>query len=201
MSAKTQPKQHDPWNQKNTLESLGDLGSSIAKNTASTFGDIGGGIFDQLFGGYQEENPQKKEQQQPEKKAHSPNLRKSEFVNLYNFQKEQEVRMIKELIDQIRQEIKMIKRSNAAMMSEVKDIEKIALEGTPDKPGIYHIRFLEIVLSMLRALRAKIGESSTWMQAMQSKKKKRGSAFAARSKKQGTQYSMSQELSNSRSVQ
>jgi len=36
---------------------------------------------------------------------------------------------------------------------------------------------------------------------MVSKKKKRGSLFAVRSKKAGTQYSMSQELSNARSVQ
>ena len=47
----------------------------------------------------------------------------------------------------------------------------------------------------------KTGESRTWMQALMSKKAKRGSAFAARSKKQGTAYSMSQELSNSRNVQ
>jgi len=39
------------------------------------------------------------------------------------------------------------------------------------------------------------------MQALMSKKQKRGSAFGSRSKKQGTAYSMSQELSNSRSVQ
>ncbi|MCX6732754.1 MAG: DUF5660 domain-containing protein, partial [Candidatus Roizmanbacteria bacterium] len=64
-----------------------------------------------------------------------------------------------------------------------------------------HVKFLEIVLQILRSVRAKVGESSTWMQALMSKKKKRGSLFASRSKKQGTAYSMSQELSNSRSIQ
>ncbi|MFN3393664.1 MAG: DUF5660 family protein, partial [Candidatus Thermochlorobacter sp.] len=34
--------------------------------------------------------------------------------------------------------------------------------------------FLEVVLNILRALRAKVGESKTWLQAMMSKKKKRG---------------------------
>jgi hypothetical protein len=71
----------------------------------------------------------------------------------------------------------------------------------PEKPGIYHVRFLEIIVNVLRALRAKINESSTWMQALTSKKKKRGSLFAVRAKKKGTQYSLSQELSSARSVQ
>ena len=36
---------------KNPLESLRDLGTSTAKNTASAFGKIGGGMLDQFFGG------------------------------------------------------------------------------------------------------------------------------------------------------
>ena len=32
----------------------------------------------------------------------------------------------------------------------VKDIEKIAIDSLPEKPGIYHIRFLEIVLRTLQ---------------------------------------------------
>jgi tRNA(Ser,Leu) C12 N-acetylase TAN1 len=36
---------------------------------------------------------------------------------------------------------------------------------------------------------------------MQSKKAKRGSAFAVNTKKKGTQYSQSQELSSARNVQ
>ena len=108
---------------------------------------------------------------------------------------------IGELTEQIKQEIVMLKRSESALAAEVKDIEKITLQSLPDKPGIYHVRFLEIVLSMLRVLRQKIGESGTWFAAMISKKKKRGSAFAVISKKKGTQYSMSQELQASRAVQ
>lgn len=199
MQSKTLVKKNPVYTQKNTLETLGELGYSTAKKAASVATDIGGGIFEQLFGGYSPEDPQKSEYNKPPELT--PKLRKSEFVHLYSFQKEQELRTIKELINQIREEIKLIKKSDAALLSEVKDIEKIVAEGTPEKPGIYHIRFLEIVLNMLRALRAKIGESRTWMQALKSKKKKRGSLFAARSKKQGTQYSLSQELSSARSVQ
>ena len=101
----------------------------------------------------------------------------------------------------IKREIDFLKKDNSGLMNEVKDVEKLTLNSLPEKPGIYHIRFLEIVLNLVRHLRAKVGESRTWMEALVSKKKKRGSLFAARSKKSGTQYSLSQELQNARSVQ
>ena len=39
------------YTEKNPLESLRDLGTSTAKNTADAFGKIGGGMLDQFFGG------------------------------------------------------------------------------------------------------------------------------------------------------
>ena len=101
----------------------------------------------------------------------------------------------------IRKEIGFLKKENSALASEVKDVEKLTVSELPEKPGIYHVRFLEIVLNVIKHLRAKVGESKTWLEALVSKKKKRGSLFAARSKKQGTQYSLSQELTSARSVQ
>jgi hypothetical protein len=101
----------------------------------------------------------------------------------------------------IDQEIEAIKRANSALAAEVKDIEKLTITSANEKPGIYHIRFLELMLSFLQSLRSKISYSSTWLQAMQSKKKKRGSLFASLSKKRGTQYSMSEEIKMTRSVQ
>ena len=201
MQSHNSVKKQQNYTNHNTLETLSDFGSDTVQNSMNAFGDIGSGIFDQLFGGFDEE-PQNFEKYQPKKETKkSPKLNKAEFINLYNFSKDQEIRMIKELIAQIKEEIKYIKRADKALLNEVKDIEKISMQEMPEKPGIYHIKFLEVVLGILRSLRAKVGESGTWMQALMSKKKKRGSAFAVRSKKQGTQYSLSQELSNSRSVQ
>jgi hypothetical protein len=71
----------------------------------------------------------------------------------------------------------------------------------PEKLGVYHVRFLEIILKILQSIKLKINESGTWLEAMRSKRAKRGSAFMANSKKKGTQYSMSQELTLTRSVQ
>lgn len=195
--------QNDPV--KNPLESLRELGTSTAKNTANAFGKIGGGMLDQFFGG---QNDDEESNLSPEfnfkKEANKGKSGKQE-VKIFNYQEYYETtlikRQIKELTEAIKKEIDMIKKADASLINDVKDVENLTINGLPEKPGVYHIRFLELVLSILRTLRAKVGESKTWLQALMTKKKKRGSAFASRSKKQGTQYSMSQELSNSRSVQ
>ena len=101
----------------------------------------------------------------------------------------------------IRQEVELIKKSNRSLLQDVSDVQKLTVEQLPQKPGIYHIRFLEIILNILRHLKEKIGESKTWLNALLTRKKKRGSLFLARSKKMGTQYSLSHELQVSRAIQ
>lgn len=173
-------------NVKDTLEALRDSGS--AKH----------GVFDQFFGeeGFREYGYPREKEQAPKPKQ--------EF-KLFNYQEyyERELikKQIKELTEQIKKEIELIKKTNASLLNQVSDVEKLTVESRPEKPGIYHVRFLELVLSLLRAVAAKIGESKTWLAALISKKKKRGSLFLVRSKKQGTQYSLSQELQSARSVQ
>lgn len=188
---------------KNPLESLRDLGTNTAKSTADAFGKIGGGMLDQFFGGSEDDeddkyNPEsfKKEVQKNQKKQENKVFNYNEYYEDTLVKKQ-----IKELTEQIKKEIEALKRADSSLINEVRDIEKLAINDLPEKPGIYHIRFLEIVLNILRVLRAKVGESRTWLQALMSKKKKRGSLFAVRSKKSGTQYSLSQELQSSRSVQ
>ncbi|MCL4364153.1 DUF5660 domain-containing protein [Patescibacteria group bacterium] len=187
---------------KNPLETLRDLGTNTAKQTADAFSGIGGGMLDQFFGNDDESdsefmpNLNNQEAKKPEKK---------QAAKVFNYQEYYEntlvKRQIKELTEQIKKEIEAIKHADASLVKEVRDIEKLTINELPEKPGVYHVRFLELVLSILRVLRAKVGESKTWLQALVSRKKKRGSLFAARSKKQGTQYSMSQELQSARSVQ
>jgi len=108
---------------------------------------------------------------------------------------------IQQLVEQIRQEVKTIKAHSEGLNAEVEQIEKVTHQSLPDKIGVYHVRYLEIILSFLQGLKAKVGEARTWLSAMQSKKTKRGSAFAVQSKKKGTQFSQSQELSTARNVQ
>jgi len=193
----------------NTLEILKDFGSSTVQNTADSLKNVGTGILDQFFGNVDDDHDDEDIEQFEEVKknvetAKTPSRSKKE-ANIFNYNEYHESVLVKkeigQLVEQIRQEIAYLKKADSSLLSEVKDIENISINSLPEKPGVYHIRFLEIVLRVLRHMREKIGESRTWMQTLISKKKKRGSLFAVRSKKAGTQYSMSQELSNSRSVQ
>ncbi len=184
----------------NPVESIRDFG----KSTANEFKKIGSGMFDQFFGSYDQDDSFESPYGWNKESKPAQSKQKQEF-KLFNYteyyEKELVKRQIKELTEQIKKEIELLKKADVSFLHEVKDIENLSINALPEKPGIYHIRFLEIVLSILRTLRAKIGESRTWLQALVSKKKKRGSLFLVRSKKQGTQYSLSQELSSARSVQ
>lgn len=186
---------------KNPLEALHNVGSDIVAETASSIRDIGTGVFDQLLGvdkSPSHSTSEKAHHNSDEKPRRSGNR---ELKTVWTFQQEQETRTIRSLIEQLKQEVKLIKQADQSLMSEIKDIENLTVDSLPSKPGIYHIRFLELLISILKTLRAKINESRTWLMAFQSKKKKRGSAFSTMSKKKGTQFSLSQELSNARSVQ
>lgn len=152
----------------------------------------------QFFGNYETNYRQEKRQ---EEKRDSISLKAKQEVRLFNYQEELVKKQIKELTELIKKEIELIKKANVTLLAEVSDISKITVESLPEKPGIYHVRFLELVLKILQALRAKVSESKTWLQALISRKKKRGSLFLFRSKKHGTQYSLSQELQTARSVQ
>ncbi len=185
----------------NPLESLRELSSSMGKSTVDALQTMGSGMIDQLMGVTHPE--EEKTEDRIQKTEDKKKLQKE--ANLFNFTSHHENVIVKDqiknLLEQIKQEIHHIQKADASLMNDVRDIEKFTMDTLSEKPGIYHVKFLEIVLRILQSVRMKVGESRTWMQALVSKKKKRGSAFAARSKKQGTAYSMSQELSNSRSVQ
>lgn len=190
----------------NPVETLREISASMGKSTIDSLQTMGSGMLDQLLG-INQPSPESAEEQQ---KKQIEELQKEKKVlkkeaNLFNYQSHHEnvtVRQeIKHLLEQIRQEVQYIKKADASLMNDVRDIEKFTMDTLSEKPGIYHVKFLEIVLRILQSIRMKVGESKTWMSALMSKKKKRGSLFASRSKKQGTAYSMSQELSNSRSVQ
>jgi len=201
--ASNRTKKSTVLNDTNPIEAIKDVGTSTVKNTASNMKKIGSGIFDQFFGNYDSSfDSENMGFPKNEQKAQAPSRREFSLFNYQEYyEKELVKKQIKELTEQIKKEIELLKKADSSLLHEVKDIQKLSLESLPDKPGIYHIRFLEIVLSILRTLRAKIGESRTWLTAMMTKKKKRGSLFLAISKKKGTQYSLSQELQTARSVQ
>lgn len=179
MTQKTNQNKKSTFKQKNPLESL----------------------LEPVFGSYADRDYQEHDRSS-EQTAEKPQRRKETVFNFReHYERENVQRHIQELMQQIKQEIEAAKKAGSDLAQEIKEVEKMTVETLPSTPGVYHVRFLEIVLALVRTVRLKMGESKTWLEAMMSKKKKRGSLFAVRSKKMGTQYSLSQELQSARSVQ
>lgn len=108
---------------------------------------------------------------------------------------------IDEIHEMLRKEIEKYEKAQHTMNENLEQIKKmLLLEQQQAKKGIYHVTNAEVLVMMFRAFLANINESNTWLEALISRKKKRGSLFATRTKKQGTQYSMSQELTLARST-
>lgn len=202
-----QQKKQATYTNQNPVETLKNFGGNVTKKTTDEFKKIGSNIFDQFFGNTNSTPNVEGQMEQfginREEKKQSFNQRKEFSIFNYQHYYESEIvkREMKQLSEQITKEIQLIKKAEASLLQEAAGIQKATLESLPDKPGIYHIRFFELLLSLLRSIRAKIGESKTWMQAMITKRKKRGSLFVALTKKKGTMYSLSQELQSARSIQ
>ena len=125
--------------------------------------------------------------------------RKAEFDSLIERASHKEQQEIEQAKATIKHEIKKLESMNMQMNEKLSVLQKVALESGSQK-GVYYVRFMELMVELLRTLAAQVGESNTWLDAMITKKKKRGSLFAAQSKSHGTQYSMSQEHSIARST-
>ncbi len=108
---------------------------------------------------------------------------------------------IHEVIEQIRVQVDQVKKMNKDMINKIKDIENETINAKEDKASSYDLNVFKLFSSMLELYMKDLSKASNWMDTFVSKKAKRGSAFATRSKKAGTSYSMSQELQSSRSIQ
>lgn len=141
---------------------------------------------------------QKQEKRRPANAEYTTIFDRTTHIETYD--KQDRIKELQTVISEIQVEIAAIKTQGSEISAEVAEIEKAAMESIPDKVGVYHVRYFEHILRFLKNIRTKVGEARTWLMAMQSKKAKRGSAFVQRSKKKGTQYSLSQELQTARNV-
>lgn len=179
---------------KNPIEAVKKTGPNNSKNAIQEIGGIFSGAFDQLTNNTRKEDFIRKERFEKEE---SRKVERKKTIFDYTVYHEESVvqQEIKRLMLSIKKEIENIKSKSNSLDAEIREIERLSLENLPSgKEGIYHVRFLEIVLRILKTLSLKLGESKTWLAAMISRKKKRGSLFLHLTKKKGTQYSLSQEL-------
>lgn len=85
-------------------------------------------------------------------------------------------------------EIKKLSESSAELKDQV---EVITLESTADNPGVYHVNFLEEMLSFIHDLRLNVEDSLAWFSALRSKKAAR--QYGSMAKKHGTSFTLSNE--------
>ncbi len=180
-------------------DTLSSFSTDTLRKSGQAFTEIGKGMFEQLMG----LSEQAEKQQKMEKKQETELPKKLERRSLFNFTEMMERRQIQEiqtLLKQVRQEVDAIKSADAAMMNEVKDIDNMTLLSLSERPGIYHVRILEVFVKLLRSIRVKISESSMWLRVARGKQSG-GNLFKARSSKMGGNYANSAEHSIARSTQ
>lgn len=196
-----------------------DAAYNTARAVGNTLSNVATGFINEATGFTQ---PQSNEQYVPQ----SPDRGGVRIPTYAEFQKEQEAKQsqffmeqqraaeavarkrmdedrkhIDEIHEMLRKEIEKYEKAQHTMNENLEQIKKmLLLEQQQAKKGIYHVTNAEVLVMMFRAFLANINESNTWLEALISRKKKRGSLFATRTKKQGTQYSMSQELTLARST-
>lgn len=189
-----------PLFKRNTAEIISDVGTAAVDKTVKTAMDVTTGMLDQFFGNADKKPSFEPRPYQNEQRPTAPERKKA---NVFSFSEYRESEMVPKQIEHLQGQIlRDAKVLEKAAPTTSKEAQKLVLQiSTPEKSGVYLIRLLEGVMNLLRAMRIDTSRSGNWSEAMQSKKKKRGSAFAVRSKSQGTQYSQSQELTNARSIQ
>lgn len=100
----------------------------------------------------------------------------------------QENRGLQMQIEQVLEEIK--KLANTTQELEI-EYREVIVEQRIEKPGKYHVRFFEWMLSAIRTARMRVEESSSWLSMFASKKKKR--EYWNMFKKHGTTFGLSNE--------
>ena len=78
------------------------------------------------------------------------------------------------------------------MRNHKAQITKIKVEQLPKKSGIYHIRFFEWLLGVVKQLRMKVEEGRAWLATFTNRKKKK-MGYWNMYKKHGTTFGLSHE--------
>lgn len=177
---------------KEVKDSFESIGNDFVDNTKSALKSSIGDFNSQLFGSqetsFNQENPWQKSQVE---KKEPKRIRRTEIVFNY-LERQEQSRLNQELsqmMKEVKKEIELLKLQDKALIN---DVSKLAITELPKNAGIYHLRFLEFVIKLLRSIRQKISEGRMWLQTTFEKKKQK--KFWKMAKSKGTKFSMSKEL-------
>ncbi len=92
------------------------------------------------------------------------------------------------ILAKLKEQITVLEKSEKGLVSE---ISKVKVEQMPAKTGIYYLRFLEWLITVVRELRMKVEDGKAWLHTFNQKKKKVG--YWKMYKKHGTTFGLSHE--------
>lgn len=180
------------------FEQVKDLATSTVKSTVTEAGKIASGVPGGILKGpstYSEAGVNPNISQSPENyPQRQENLipKHAPEIMLFNrFEREEEVRVereIKILMNEIKREVVLLEKRQKMFIAEA---SKLTMQAMPEKIGIYHVRFFEWILALLRDLHKKVSESATWFSHLQTKRQKKG--FWGMAKKHGASFTLSGE--------
>ncbi len=92
------------------------------------------------------------------------------------------------ILSKLKEQIVLLEKSQKNLAVEV---TKVKVDQLPKKSGIYYIRFLEWLITVVRQLRMKVEDGRAWLSTFTTRKKKRG--YWKMYKKHGTTFGLSHE--------
>ncbi len=132
---------------------------------------------------------EKKSEEKEEKREIDPGIEYSrEIIHVSERAVNRANQELEAQLQEIMAEIKKLIDSSKELQMQFKDV---AVEQYAIKPGKYHKSFFSWLMSVIRAARMKVEDSSAWLAAMHSKKKSR--EYWTSAKKHGTSFSLSNE--------
>lgn len=183
----------------NPAEVVKDTVVSVAKTTTDEIGQIGSKAMEQILGtGQKTVSGEIKLGQTVEMKANDEEMQvvatpnRIETRELYNREEIKTNQEIQMLLKNLKEEVIRLQETSDSM---AKEATVVTIKGVVS-PGKYHINFLKWLITSIRDLRKKVGESRTWLNTFMAKKNKKN--FWDMSSKHGSSFSQSFERTSDR---
>ncbi len=178
-------KTYNPWgdDQPEKLRNSGDHTIGARQQLKNLVNP--GNMLDSMFGRMKPE--WSKQIPQKEKTI----IREEKLVFSFSARKEEQdvTRETKFLLEKLKEQVVLLEKSEKALTAQ---ITKIKVEQLPKKSGIYHIRFFEWLLGVVKQLRMKVEEGRAWLATFTNRKKKK-MGYWNMYKKHGTTFGLSHE--------
>jgi hypothetical protein len=149
-----------------------------------------GGLFnlEQIF----HSSSQEQDAQHPSPPERKSIIRSNETLVFSYIQRKEDTNVQKEtqvLLHKLKEQIVVLEKSEQSLSAE---LSKVKVEQMPQKTGIYYLRYLEWLLTVVRQLQIKVSEGRAWLNEFSNRQKKK-MGYWKKYKKHGTTFGLSHE--------